>query len=718
MVLKRKYLLRDRYRIEETLGQGGMGAVYRARDENLGMEVAVKENLYFAEEFTRQFSREANILATLRHPNLPRVFDHFEISGQGQYLVMDYIEGEDLRQRMDRLGILSEKEMIILGAGICDALEFLHTRTPPIFHRDIKPGNIKINPEGGVYLVDFGLAKIAEGSQATTTGARAMTPGYSSPEQYGTARTDARSDIYSLGATLYAALTGAISEDGLARAMQRADLTPVRKRNPKISRRLAQVIEKALEVHPEDRYQTADEFKLGLLSANSPAKRQVEAGEMTVPPPPQEVIQAIAEGKEIRSQPLTQPEINGESLARKRRKRRQQITRRFWAYTISTFLLCLVVLLSYYSLIPDQIRAWVFSAPVATEAVDLAATTDSRSQAVDSTIQATISPVAPSPSPSSQATLPAINVPITAEPAKPSLQSLTRPDDEFVITFASDRTGIPQIWLYFFEDQHLEQLTDERRGACQPSWSIDRTRLAFVSPCNKNDLVYTSSSIYILNLANPTKPERLEIDTGGFDPVWSPVDPDVLLFSFYEDANSIQIYMLNVATNEMIQMTESGSNHNINPAWSPDGSQIAFISTRLAGYRIYLMSNIPQSQAVGISRSGSNNNYFPDWALDGTHILFAQKPAKGSGVFNIFSLDVDMVRVTDILDYYETRISHLLAPESDPEYSPDGNWIIFESWPNGENHDIYFMRADGALRTAIDTSPSQDFHPTWMPMNQ
>ena len=234
-----------------------MGAVYHAKDDNLDVHVAVKENLFTSDEYSRQFRREANILATMRHPNLPRVIDHFEMENQGQYMVMDFIEGEDLRQRMDRVGSLQDEEVIIIGAAICDALDYLHTRDPIILHRDIKPGNIKINPNGEVYLVDFGLAKIVDGSQVTTTGARAMTPGYSSPEQYGTARTDARSDIYSLGATLYAALTNTIPEDGLARAMEQADLTPIRKRNPKVSRRGASAVERALAIHPEDRYQTA-----------------------------------------------------------------------------------------------------------------------------------------------------------------------------------------------------------------------------------------------------------------------------------------------------------------------------------------------------------------------------------------------------------------------------------------------------------------------------
>ncbi len=189
-------LLNNRYRIVSILGQGGMGAVYRASDEHLLLHVAVKENLFLTEEYGRQFQREAHILAGLRHPNLPHVSDYFMMENQGQYLVMDYVEGEDLRQRMERMGTLPERETILIGISICDALTYLHTRRAPIVHRDIKPGNIKVTPDGQAVLVDFGLAKIMQGAQVTSTGARAMTPGYSPPEQYGTARTDHRSDIY------------------------------------------------------------------------------------------------------------------------------------------------------------------------------------------------------------------------------------------------------------------------------------------------------------------------------------------------------------------------------------------------------------------------------------------------------------------------------------------------------------------------------------------
>src|SRR5512140_810184 len=118
MTLERGALLHQRYRIVEILGQGGMGSVYRAVDENLGVDVAVKENLFTTDEYARQFRLEAVILANLRHTNLPRVTDHFVISDQGQYLIMDYIDGEDLRERMERVGTISDEEAILVGAAM------------------------------------------------------------------------------------------------------------------------------------------------------------------------------------------------------------------------------------------------------------------------------------------------------------------------------------------------------------------------------------------------------------------------------------------------------------------------------------------------------------------------------------------------------------------------------------------------------------------------
>jgi len=212
MALATGTVLINRYRIVKRVGQGGFGAVYRAWDLSLLQPVALKENSGGGMEAQRQFEREAQLLAGLRHANLPRVIDHFVLPGQGQYLVMDFVEGKSLSDLLvERGGPLDEAEVLPWIRQVADALEYLHTRTPPIIHRDIKPDNIIITQEGQAILVDFGISKVYEASKSTTIGARAVTPGYSPPEQYGRGRTDARSDVYALGATLYTLLTGQVS---------------------------------------------------------------------------------------------------------------------------------------------------------------------------------------------------------------------------------------------------------------------------------------------------------------------------------------------------------------------------------------------------------------------------------------------------------------------------------------------------------------------------
>lgn len=264
MPLSPGQVLQQRYRIVTLLGQGGFGAVYKAWDVNLNHPCALKENLDTSPMAQRQFQREATVLANLSHPNLPRVIDHFFIAGQGQYLVMDYIEGDDLQTLLEREGAQPEERVIDWMAQICDALNFLHSQNPPIIHRDIKPANIKITPQGKAVLVDFGIVKIWDASQRTTQGARAITPGYSPFEQYGNAPTDPRTDIYALGATTYAMLTGREPVDAIARVARTALPAP-RSIKPSISSRLEQAILKATEIQPDDRYKTIEQFKTALL---------------------------------------------------------------------------------------------------------------------------------------------------------------------------------------------------------------------------------------------------------------------------------------------------------------------------------------------------------------------------------------------------------------------------------------------------------------------
>jgi Tol biopolymer transport system component len=262
MPLQTGQVLEQRYRIEALLGQGGMGAVYRAVDLKFNTPVALKENLTVTPDSQRQFTREAGLLHQLRHPNLPRVTDHFTIAGQGQYLVMDYVEGEDLKGLLVRQGPLPEAQALNWICQVLDALEYLHSRQ--VIHRDVKPANVKITPQGQVFLVDFGLAKVYDPGQETTIGARGATPGYAPPEQYGQGRTDARSDVYSAGATLYSLVSGQVPPDALDMVIRRGKLPSLRQLAPGMSPHVEAAVTRAMQTVPEDRFQTSAEFRQAL----------------------------------------------------------------------------------------------------------------------------------------------------------------------------------------------------------------------------------------------------------------------------------------------------------------------------------------------------------------------------------------------------------------------------------------------------------------------
>jgi formylglycine-generating enzyme required for sulfatase activity len=275
MTLAQGQILNNRYRIVKLLGQGGFGAVYKAWDTTLNVPCAVKESFELVAETQRQFLREAQILAGLRHPNLPRVTDYFAVPAQGQYLVMDYVEGQDLEElRAQAGGRLPESQALGWISQVCDALSYLHRQKPAIIHRDIKPANIKIVPPdedyplGRAMLVDFGIAKTFDPSMRTTMGARAVTPGYSPFEQYGqtAAATDARTDIYALGATLYTLLCGQEPVESVLR-MVRDPLVSPRQHNPDISPEAEAAILRAMQNDPEQRFQSATQLKQALLPA-------------------------------------------------------------------------------------------------------------------------------------------------------------------------------------------------------------------------------------------------------------------------------------------------------------------------------------------------------------------------------------------------------------------------------------------------------------------
>ena len=271
-------VLYNRYKVLELVGQGGMGAVYKAEDLRLkGRLCAIKEvvpdqgdDLF--EQASEQFYREASTLASLDHPNLPKVSDYFTTRGR-EYLVMDFVPGRDLHdlvkeaRRQDHF--LSEEQVLGWMGQLLDALEYLHSQPSPVLHRDIKPSNIKLTPRGAIKLVDFGLVKLllADDSRTVTVVQGRGTVQYTPLEQYGgdTGYTDVRSDIYAIGATLYHLLTGQPPADAKQRFLKPGSLAPMRSLNPAVSATTEQAVMHCMAMHPNDRPATVTDVRRALF---------------------------------------------------------------------------------------------------------------------------------------------------------------------------------------------------------------------------------------------------------------------------------------------------------------------------------------------------------------------------------------------------------------------------------------------------------------------
>jgi|GEM_PF-1988802 hypothetical protein len=263
-------LLHERYRIEATVGGGGFARIYRVTDTRLGFERALKETLAPDAYMLRQSELEASLLINIRHPNLPGGYDYFVENGCS-YIVMDYVHGLTLDQvlvdHLRRTGRpLPDAQAVELLIPICSAVQALHSAPIPIIHRDIKPQNIKLRADGVPVLIDLGIAKLYTGSSSTTAAALGVTPGYAPAEQYqAQGRTDARTDIYALGATLYYLVTGQIPLEAPGRVT--GTLAPPRMLNPAVRPEVEAVILKAMEMRPEQRYASATALQMALQAA-------------------------------------------------------------------------------------------------------------------------------------------------------------------------------------------------------------------------------------------------------------------------------------------------------------------------------------------------------------------------------------------------------------------------------------------------------------------
>ena len=673
MSLVREDVLNDRYRIEGQLGKGGMGTVYLAHDQTLDIQVAVKENLNLNPESERQFRREARLLASLRHPNLPRVTDHFILEDR-QYLVMDYIAGIDLHTRSIEKppGV---QEVLSWADGICDALIYLHSLQPPIIHRDIKPANLKLQPNGNVVLVDFGIAK--ESDQAmTTTGARGLTPGYSPPEQYGDQRTDARSDQYALAATLYSLLTNHRPADSIQRMLGKEELQPARDLNPAVPEYVDAALRRAMALDKDQRFPSVADFRKALRGELAMETIRAPVSAVSAAPPrPRRSNRALWIGG------LGAIVIIGGGVA-----------------------LGLSGAVPFLNINPS-VSHTATSAPVALAASETLPASDTPAPTATTT-----------PTPTSTAEATATQTPLV-------LGGASR------IAFVSDRedNNTLQIWTMNPDGSDARQLTFGPGDKSQPRWSLDGTKLLYVAPGGAdrfgNEL---DQDIFVINADRSGEPTNLTMSPGDdYDPSWSR-DGNRIAFSSTRVNDLSQVFVMSVdcqpapdtcsISREPDNMTE-GFAVEYQPAWSPEDDRLAVVaSINQAPGRIFLRPVIRDEDKDEDYQQSARMFDVQDriigaeelsWSGDGEFLAFSWIISRGREEIYISSVSnpaLDPIQLTNSLGNKE------------PSFSPDGQWIAFTS-TRDQNPEIYIMTNNGSGQLNLTNDPGRDIQPDWLPLS-
>jgi eukaryotic-like serine/threonine-protein kinase len=700
--------LNNRYRIIRQLGKGGMGAVYLAYDIALEHEVALKTNLQSSEHGSQQFLREARLLARLRHSNLPRVIDYFIIDND-QLLVMDYIAGSDLRDLLKIQGPQPLDKVLSWATQLGSALSYLHRQDPPVVHRDIKPANIKLTLEGEVILVDFGIAKATDNTQQTATGAYGYTPGYAPPEQYGSARTGPYSDQFSLAATIYALLTNHMPTDALQRALGEAVLTPLAILRPDTPKHVQDALERGMAIKPEDRFANVDDFIAALTHAMPTQQVQITPQVQPVllqasQPQDATLIRSASSAVAIPATPTPQPRKQGSNLR--------------WILPVAGILVVLVVaaVALFVGINLLSPKATPAPAPVATKPVSIVSPIPAAQAVIPTsiTIQFTATPVPPTPT-QAAAQSTATSIPEAAANFLGAGKLVA-----FISDRGDSKTH--QIWTMkvsmdtsnTIKAEDLKQLTIDSGNKQDPSWSPDGKWLFYSAPGPAGD----GLDIWKIDTTTPgSQPLRLTNFKGDdIQPAMSP-DGKTIAFTNFGRFNAVnQIYFMDPDGSKVQRISTDFSESQ--PIWSPDMQWLVYV-INASSHNYLFMYNLndrdktlkptpyPTPQRYDnvemFGRLGEVSD--PAWSADGTYLAYTRTEGYTHRIYSVnFKSRGGQIAL----------LTQGAFKESKPTWAPDGQWLCYTS-ERDNNAEIYLMTNTGLLQTNLSNSPGFDAEPAWQP---
>lgn len=605
MILAPGTVLQGRYTIVRLIGQGGMGAVYEAEDGRIHGRVALKHFLVAAQldegmerRMRRAFEREAQLLHRLSHSALPHISNYFA-TPEGQFLVMDFIEGDDLDTLIQRRGMpFPVAQVLDWGATLLEVLSYLHRRQPPILHRDIKPQNIKLTPDGRLTLLDFGLARetqLAPG--ATVSAVVGYTPHYAPLEQIQGSGISERSDLYAVGATLYRLLTDTVPPDALARAalVLQGDADPLRPPaalNPAVPQALSDLLLQTLALNPDDRPASASELRERLQS---------------IAPAPE----AIEERRGTRTSPesISAPERIG------------------LRYPKLSLLLALivVVLIAWISTGRQLDVGWSEAEDIPEEAYReklafiqereiciIAATSETRCIRQDDTLDVLNATWSPSGS-------------------------------HIAFTGSGTASGDREIYVMRPDGQDLRRLTIRLGYDSHPSWSPDEQQILFSSELDST--LTAPAEVEIHGVAAFGTAEQRTIRSEPLREIAGPtlqdrypaVSPDGTRIAFFSNQDGgWGLYVMDADGGNRRRIAATSLNI-YGPSWSPDGTRIAF-NSRVNSFEQIHVIDADGSNQTRLTHTHMNRNEAPAWSPDGQHIAFS---SYRDGNWEIYLMNAD-----------------------------------------------------------------------------